>query len=448
MLNVEVFPGVDRKRCIVWGLGLMLPPAAAIGLSLAPHVVVLLTIASLAIGAVFYLSPESRKKPTLKYALVIMAICVPILSLNADALPIIDAATRFSAVMGLLFGVALLRNSLARSGLATLISRQLISAAPGSENSKRVSLASAFLTIFSGQGSIAIICASLAQKVQDKLAVARISARALCASMYILPTTIASAAVASAIPGLDPKTVLVYGSPLMVLALLGSMAPKLEILPQEGEAVEPLKFNAFLLAGFVISVGIVYFVIIGRMTETFCLAMISGYLFEVLVLSKNRSLPAIRKEVEKSLDGILPEILLLSASGLLIFTIASSGVISNMPAQLVDLLSNEVVSLLFLVVALPLVTIAGVHPLILFGIFFPVISAATVSALHIQYLAWTSMFVMANLLSPVSICSIVAATSLQTNSVQTSYVSHWRFCAAMMAFTVPYLLLLHWSSTP
>jgi hypothetical protein len=84
----------------------------------------------------------------------------------------------------------------------------------------------------------------------------------------------------------------------------------------------------------------------------------------------------------------------------------------------------------------------GVHPMILFGIFFPLVDPVALGPTYIRYLAWTSMFVMANLLSPVSICAILAATSLQISSRETSYVSNWKFCGAGMAVAYVYLLAL------
>jgi len=112
---------------------------------------------------------------------------------------------------------------------------------------------------------------------------------------------------------------------------------------------------------------------------------------------------------------------------------------AHFPGLFAWLTGSATSTLLVLVVLLPLVTAAGIHPLILFGMLFPVLTPALSGNTVAQYLAWSSMFVMANLMSPVSICAIVAATSLKQTPQDTSYRSHWRFCAVLAVVVVVYL---------
>ncbi|MBN3816426.1 hypothetical protein G3N57_07240 [Paraburkholderia sp. Se-20369] len=392
--------------------------------------------------AILCLSKESRKKQTLWYAVGIFAICVPLLGNAVDAPQLLAAMGRFSPVMALLVGVSLFRHSLTRSGLAALVSSRLITLPARPRNSVRVALATMALTLFTSQGAISMMGTVCGPQVRNRLGIARITMRSLCASMFILPTTVASASIAAAIPHLDTAAVLLLGMPLALFVVAGAMTPRLEIDDGRGTARAVDKLKPLVLAVMVASFGVICYVMTNKLTWSFAFAMVSGYAFELLVLSGAKAAPVLAKEVPKSVDGIAPELLLLAASSLLIFTIQHVDLAAYLPQAVRAPLGNPYAVGVLLIVVLPAITMLGVHPMILFGIFFPLVDAAVLGPTYVQYLAWTSMFVMSNLLSPVSICSILAATSLQMSSRETSYVSNWRFCALGMAIAYVYLLAL------
>ncbi|WP_175685451.1 hypothetical protein [Burkholderia anthina] len=392
--------------------------------------------------AILCLSKESRKKQTLWYAVGIFAISVPLLGNAVDAPQLLVAMGRFSPVMALLVGVSLFRHSLTRSGLAALVSSRLITSPARPRNSVRVALATMALTLFTSQGAISMMGAVCGPQVRNRLGIARITMRSLCASMFILPTTVASASIAAAIPHLDTAAMLLLGMPLALFVVAGAMTPRLDIHDGRGAAREVDKLKPLVLAVMVALFGVICYVMTNKLTWSFAFAMVSGYAFELLMLSGAKATPALAKEVPKSVDGIAPELLLLAASSLLIFTIQHVDLAAYLPQAVRAPLGNPYTVGLLLIVVLPAITMLGVHPMILFGIFFPLVDAAVLGQTYVQYLAWTSMFVMSNLLSPVSICSILAATSLQMSSHATSYMSNWRFCALGMAIAYVYLLAL------
>lgn len=385
------------------------------------------------------LSPESRKKPTLRYSAGIFLACLLLLDSQTYFNQILSAMARFWPVMCLLLGIALFKHSLVRSGLAALISRPLIGRTEGVQNSMKVSVATAGLGVFGSLGTISIMCSALSSKVRNKLALSSIVVRALCSSMYVLPTTVASASVAAAIPHLNAGQVALLGAPLLVFMLIGSMIPRLEIAPVEQNPAALKLEEALTLISLVVAAGVFALYLTSQVTLSIATAMISGYILDVAFFSKKDSSRALVTEVARGIDGIAPEVLLLAGSGLLILTMQKLNVLSLMPVWLVSTILDQNFVLVTLLVIFPLITIAGVHPLILFGIFFPVINAPIFDQLPVHYLAWTSMFVMSNLLSPTSISSILAATSLQKNSRETSYQSNWRFCIGLTIFTFIYL---------
>ncbi|MCL2658393.1 MAG: hypothetical protein FWD62_13475 [Betaproteobacteria bacterium] len=392
--------------------------------------------------AILCLSKESRKKQTLWYAVGIFAICILLLGNSVDALLLLSAMSRFSPVMCLLVGVSVFRYSLTRSGLSALVSNRLIKSRNGHGNSIRVAFATMLLTLFTSLGAISVMGTVCGPQVKNPLGISRITMRALCASMLILPTTVASASIAAAIPHLDTGAVLTFGMPLALFVAIGSMTPGLKIDESVDKRPISSKIKPLVLAVTVAVAGGIFYAATHKLTLSFAFAMVFGYVFEVLALCGGNAVQIVTKNVPKSLDAIAPELLLLAASSLMIFTIEHFDIVAYLPDVIRSWLGNPYAIGVLLICVLPAVTTFGVHPMILFGIFFPLVDAAVLGPTYLQYLMWTSMFVMANLLSPVSICSILAATSLHVSSRETSYVANWRFCTLGMVVTYIYLLVL------
>lgn len=393
-------------------------------------------------AVILCLSKESRKKPTLWYAVGILAICIPLLGTSVDALQLLGAMGRFVPVMCLLVGVSLFRHSLTRSGLSAVVSNQLIKRPGDPLNTVRVSLATMALTLLTSLGAISMMGAVCGPQVKNRLGISRITMRSLCASMFILPTTVASASIAAAIPHLDSGAVLLYGLPLALLVVAGALMPRLDIEEGGRKALGLGKFKPIVLVILLALSGGIFYAATSVLTLAFAFALVFGYAVELGVLSGGKVSQIIAKEMPKSIDGIAPELLLLAASSLLIFTIQHFDLSRYLPDVIRSALRNPYAVGALLVFVLPAVTVLGVHPMILFGLFFPLVDAVALGPTYVQYLAWTTMFVMANLLSPVSICAILAATSLQVSSRETSYVSNWKFCVLGMVIAYVYLFTL------
>jgi uncharacterized membrane protein len=433
------------EKLAVLAAGLALAAAAAsvlVSSALRARAVPLLMLLAVALPLAAWLSPASRAKPSLWHAGLLAAICLAVLGPNVAAGQVVGALLRFYPVMLLLVGIAHFRHSILRSGLAAAISRRLVSADGSWGNSLRVGLLTALLSVFSGQGSIAIVCSALSQNVRNRLAIPRMTNRAMVSTMFLLPTTIASASVASAIPRLDSASVALFGIPLALWSLCGAMAPRLDVLPAPEAEAEQYGRRPQILAGvFLLACCLCYWAT-RQMTLSFACGMAAGYLLDILAWAPpatGRHGHALWRESAASLDAIVPELCLLAVSGLLIFTLERFDLAAHLPAALAPLFTNIYGVLLVLVVVLPLITMGGVHPLILFGVFFPLMQPAAFEHNHLRYLAWTAMFVMGNLLSPVSISSIVSATAIGSNPRATSYAANWLFCLGLMGVAVVYL---------
>jgi hypothetical protein len=97
-------------------------------------------------------------------------------------------------------------------------------------------------------------------------------------------------------------------------------------------------------------------------------------------------------------------------------------------------------ALCVVLVLLPVVSAFGIHPLILFNVIFPLVDNSLLGGPAAQYIAWVSMFMLAQLVSPVSISAILAANALCVSPAETSYKLHRRFAAALALIVMAYLL--------
>ena len=91
-------------------------------------------------------------------------------------------------------------------------------------------------------------------------------------------------------------------------------------------------------------------------------------------------------------------------------------------------------------VLLPAVSVLGIHPLVLFNVIFPLVDNSLLGGPAAQYIAWVSMFMLAQLVSPVSISAILAAVALGVSPAETSYKLHRRFAVALALVVMAYLL--------
>lgn len=82
----------------------------------------------------------------------------------------------------------------------------------------------------------------------------------------------------------------------------------------------------------------------------------------------------------------------------------------------------------------------GIHPVILFSLVFPLVDSSVFGGLHLQYLAWVTMFTAGQLVSPASISAILAASSLGAAPPDTSYRLHARYVVGMGLITYSYLI--------
>lgn len=348
---------------------------------------------------------------------------------------------RYASVIELMAGIALLQRVVARLDIQDL----LFACARVSPRWRAsvVGLASMLLVLPLSLATVALVTTVLGRVAQPRKTAALIAMRALSLSMIVLPMTVGSATVAAALPGLSTASVALAGLPVVIAGLLSLRLTRLDLiaLPE----IVPVKdtriwwflglFCATLAAGLTADLPV---------PETIAIAGLALYLLNMWF---DRQKPAhALHEVGSAWQRGSAEMLLLLACGLLLETVAGLGQAPWLTAFAQTYLRDPwIVSALVLTI-LPAIAACGVHPLILFNLVFPLINGAIMGGFALQYLMWTTMFVVAQLISPVSISPILAASALGVSPVDTSYKLHWRFSLSMcigMYFYIQLLRLTH-----
>lgn len=349
---------------------------------------------------------------------------------------------QYRSVVALLFGIALLQRVTRGIGLEVWV-RRLLAAAPPAHSGLVLLTTAMALALPLSLATVAILTGILSQVLQQPLDGARLSMRAVCLTMFLIPTTVASAAVSASLPGLSMVQVLGLGAPVVLAGVLLCIRirPKLHV---DQSGAPDGRWLMAVIAAFVL---------------VFCLSLATGAaipeaigitglaLFLLDGLYRRIKPAALVSGAGAAARSCSGEVMLMLACGLL--AVALSRVGGELPflRQAVALIwSSPAMAYGVVLLLLPAITLFGVHPMILFNLVFPIVDNSLLGSTAAQYLAWVSMFVAAQLVSPVSISAILAANALGVSPAATSYRLHGRFVLGLAAFVWLYLLLTHGAS--
>jgi len=417
------------------------PAALATGLLLylharVPHGLVVLAGAALLYGA---LTRDGWwGKPSVRIAgLLMLAIVLLLLSgglWNASLWS--DGLTRYRSVVALLFGIALLQRAF-RSLDASDLLRAALARAGARWIGLLLTALAALLALPLSLATVSIMTTLLAGVVTQPRDVARLSMRMVGLTMYILPTTVASAAVHASIPGLRAVDILALGLPLFLLGALLNLRVRPQLSQTSGKlpSARPAALFAFAFAAlFALSLA-------GGLGVPEAVGLSGLGVFALDVQRRSLGLRAALRDAAQAAQGCSAEVILMFTCGLLACALLRAGAD---PLPVLDSLrafwACPGAALAMVLVLLPAVSVFGVHPLILFNVIFPLVDNARLGGPAAQYIAWVSMFMLAQLVSPVSISAILAAGALHVSPAETSYKLHAGFAAALAVIVMAYLL--------
>ncbi len=376
-------------------------------------------------------------KPSARIAGLLMLAIVLLLRTEVwDASLWSEGLTRYRSVIALLFGIAMLQRAFKSLDVSPLL-RAALSRADARWIGPLLMGLAALLALPLSLATVSILTTLLAGVVTQPRDVARLSMRMVGLTMYILPTTVASAAVHSSIPDLRAVDILALGVPLFLLGALLNVRvrPQLAQTSADTPSARPMAMFALAFAAlFALSLA-------GGLGVPEAVG-IAG--LGVFVLDQYQRGPGWRAgllDAAQAAKGCSAEVILMLACGLLACALLRAGA---GPSALLDFMRTlwayPGAALCVVLVLLPVVSAFGIHPLILFNVIFPLVDNSLLGGPAAQYIAWVSMFMLAQLVSPVSISAILAASALDVSPAETSYKLHRRFAAALALIVMAYLL--------
>ncbi|WP_134020576.1 hypothetical protein [Modicisalibacter xianhensis] len=352
-------------------------------------------------------------------------------------------AGSFDTVILLLLGIGVMRVYLQEQNVAVLIERALrhqwIASKP-----RAPFIIYGGLTFFLSLAVVPLVGTLTRKTSLDYHKHVRTAMRAVGATMFLLPTTVGAAAVSVMFPDLSLGQAVLLGAPLALATIMLTRPARPSVETPRGPALEThSRPRVGLPLGIFLCVFVVSQWLLGQTTVTsVALALvIAGTLSLVACFGMLQAIQALQGSFRRS--GA--EIFLFLACGT--FQAALTGLDLNLlmqmtPASFKELLASASVFSLVIIGGLPLLTIFGIHPMILFAGLFPLLHPFTEVAPAIEYLTWIAMFVVAQLVSPVSISAVSAASSIDESTWNVSFVSHGRFAVVFVLFCVIYFPLI------
>jgi hypothetical protein len=139
-------------------------------------------------------------------------------------------------------------------------------------------------------------------------------------------------------------------------------------------------------------------------------------------------------EIMERWIAILPEIALFLACGLLVGVMQIPCIAGAAKALAAVALPNGMWGIAAILFVVPLITVAGIRPMVPFALLAPSIAAASLGITETGlYAMWIMTFMLSMLLSPISVLTMVTVTSFATPGRRLGLRSNGLYAAAFAA---------------
>ncbi|MBJ8367260.1 hypothetical protein [Citrobacter cronae] len=379
-----------------------------------------------------------RKKSSARSGILIfIASMIFLLTANKSGeLNLLAVFVRYSDVMLLLVGIALLRQVMNAINFNAALGAYLLQKKP-SRVTLSITLLTAFLTWPMSLGAIPLLLDSLKKVVQPKFNLAKIVTRTVCITMVLMPTTIGAAAVWAAMPDIPHVPAMLVGIPLFLFSILLNQKSRVQLVAEDSHTVSDrgnmtsiLAFIGLFWGSFILSLSVLGLNPLQSITFT------AVVLFIVSHFANRKKQWA--QQLSESAQGISGEVVLLLACSLL--TSVCMMLFANIPQGITAFVSGLTTFQCYAIIlfVLPLPGILGIHPLIIFSVSWSIFSDY-LSGSVVDYQIWICLFIATQLLSPVSINAIFAANSLNVSPGRTSFQMHYGYVLLFNLFALSYL---------
>ena len=405
------------SRELPWGLaGCGAALAASSAGELTGHVAwdavaALLFVAGLAVGWRHWLV-----RPSGRVAIVVALGALGIAATMApDPTAVLAAAARMSSVVVLMLCVALMRPIFADRQLDAALAATL-SRVPAPLRPAAVVLASCGASLGLSFGAVGVAGATLSRRAGPEQVAACSAMRGLVLSMLVAPSTASVAAIMAMFPGVSWSMCLTIGAPVAVIgALLGGVITR----PLVMERCEPRRANVALAICILLAeLGATVFAhLVLHMSMTLAISIASSFTALACALYWGRgnvttALSRADGELAARWTTIMPETALFLSCGLLVGVMQIPELAAGAKSLAVHVLPGGMWGIAAILFAVPLITVAGIHPMVPFALLGPTISAASLGITETGlYGMWIVTFMLSMLLSPISVLTMVTVTS-------------------------------------
>ena len=369
--------------------------------------------------------------------LIFIASMIFLLAANKSGeLSLLAVFVRYSDVMFLLVGIALLRQVMNAINFNAALGAYLLQKKP-SRVTLSITLLTAFLTWPMSLGAIPLLLDSLKKVVQPKFNLAKIVTRTVCITMVLMPTTIGAAAVWAAMPDIPHVPAMLVGIPLFLFSILLNQKSRVQLVVEDSHTVSDrgnmtsiIAFIGLFWGSFILSLSVLGLNPLQSITFTAVVLFIVSH----FVNRKKQW----AQQLSESAQGISGEVVLLLACSLL--TSVCMMLFANIPQGITAFVSGLTTFQCYAIIlfVLPLPGILGIHPLIIFSVSWSIFSDY-LSGSVVDYQIWICLFIATQLLSPVSINAIFAANSLNVSPGRTSFQMHYGYVLLFNLFALSYL---------
>jgi hypothetical protein len=341
------------------------------------------------------------------------AIAAAMLALHpAD---IAGAAARMSNVVVLMLCVSLLRPVFADRQLDAALASLLAGVAPALRPVAVLGAACATALGLSF-GAVGVLGAALGGRAAPAPIAASSAMRGLVLSMLLGPSTASVAAVMAVYPGVSWAASLGIGVPL---ALIGGALGAILTRPLAMASSKLNRAKVSLALGLVLAelaATLVAHLLFGlSMTSAISLAAAVLALTCTIYWGRHDIGAAVERAEEQTRERwtlIMPEAALFLSCGLLIGLMQSPELAGVARAAVAAALPGGMWGIGVVLFAIPVIAVAGIHPMVPFALLAPMVTQSSLGISEAGlYAMWIVAFMLAMLLSPVSVLTMVTTTN-------------------------------------
>ena len=427
------------SREVPWALGGFLAALAAscagevTGRAAWDAAAALLFVVALAIGWRHWLNRASGR-----IAVIVATGALGVgLAFAPEPAQVLAAGARMSSVVVLMLCVALMRPIFADRQLDAALAATLTRVpAPFRPAATVVAACAAALGL--SFGAVGVAGATLSRRSAPEQVAACAAMRGLVLSMLLAPSTASVAAVMTMFPNVSWTASLAIGVPLALVGvgLAGIVSRPLAMEELEHRRASVALALGILFAELAATVG-AHFLLGLSVTMSISIASSVTALSCGLFWGR-RDIPTafarIDAEMIERWTSTMPETALFLSCGLLAGVMQIPELASAAGWFADAALPGGLWSVAIILFVVPLITVAGIHPMVPFALLAPTVSAASLGITDVGlYAMWIVMFMSSMLLSPISVLTMVTVTSFDVPTHKLGLNGNGVYAAALAA---------------